>query len=173
MAQRLSVTVQVSETVNRLMELQKKAEKFALSLAADIGASGRLRIYPKYLSSPYSMRRGQTRQRDLANPKWAQKRGVPFRWSDATGRLDKLGRRGVAFSLENKRPSLKVAYFSAFMNNGYENDVKLGGWAKGITRKGTHLMRDYFPKELEGVVPGAVDRFNAKLEKAIAEAGMR
>ena len=172
MAQQVSVTVQVQETVNALMDLQKKTERYGMNLAADIGAGGRMKAYydHRYLAMRYRSEGGTSNSRlDLTNIDWAQRKRKPFLFSGRRGRLDRRGRQGMGFSLENRRPSLKVAYFSAFMHNLYERDC----YVRGKLRPGTHLFRDTFPQMLQDVVPHAVDRFNAKLDRAIAEAGLR
>lgn len=171
MAQRLSVTVQVKETVNELMELQKKTERYGMNLAADIGAAGRMKAYfdYRYLAKRYRASGGSSNSRlDLTNIDWAHRKGKAFLFSGRRGRLDARGRQGMGFSLENRRPSLKVAYFSAFMHNLYEHDVTI----RGKIRPGTFLFRDTFPQMLEEVVPHAVDKFNAKLNLAINQAGL-
>jgi len=171
MATMVEVKVQVQDIVNQVRELNKKAQNFGMNLAADIGAAGRARIYPTYLNRPYNMRAGRTKQHDLMNPKWALKRGKPFIVHPKQGRLDSLGRRLVGFSLENKRPDLKVAYFASFAMNAYENDVYYhrGPRAGRLMRVGTHLFADRFPQELENVVPNEVAKFQRKLDLAIAE----
>lgn len=52
----------------------------------------------------------------------------------------------------------------SFPMNLYERDVLLGGWAKGITRKGTHIMRKYLANRVAPVTAKQSQRFQADLD---------
>lgn len=94
-----------------------------------------------------------------------------YTWRDTTEfKKGKLAGRTVNRRLaRTKTIYIRSSYtslskISSYPMNLYENDVQLGGWARGITRTGTHIMKNKMP----GVVNSYLENSKQIFEQRIA-----
>lgn len=114
-----------------------------------------------YWNKHYNLSTGQTRQLALfqgggdMTMDWAKKRYKGQRVLEpSTNSKNFRSRNGnkrlVSFSFGqpkdyNEHWQASVITVHSFPMNWYERDVMLGGWANGIIRKGTHVMKQHLP----------------------------
>jgi hypothetical protein len=113
-----------------------------------------------YWNKHYNLSTGQTRQLALfqgggdMTMDWAKKRHKGQRVLEpSTNAKNFRSRNGnkrlVSFSFGQPKDTgywqASVITVHSFPMNWYERDVMLGGWANGIIRKGTHIMKQHLP----------------------------
>jgi hypothetical protein len=73
----------------------------------------------------------------------------------------------VNFALDTKMPFRKVAKFTAYPLNLYENDVTVNGYR----RPGTHIMLAKIPPAIQGTIADARDMIERKIVHKFEEGG--
>ncbi len=177
MGVRMRVLVDIKEVSDSMNRLRQHIPEYGTELVSEISAGARDVAYRAFFNKPYSVnnpnslnlltRYGVRRYKDPKTGKRTVRRGPAFTRMTRAGRVDRMGRRLVNFALDTKMPFRKVAKFTAYPLNLYENDVTVNGYR----RPGTHIMLAKIPPAIQGTIADARDMIERKIVHKFEEGG--
>jgi len=166
---KISVLMQTNEAQDLLNRLKDRIPQYGTALVSEVSARSRKVAYSQFFNRPYSAEsptslnianRFGTRVYKDKNGRRTIKRGPAFTAMTKAGRVDRRGRRLVDFKLDAKRKLTKIAYFTAYPLNLYENDVV----NRGKRRPGTHIMLQRMPPAINGAISQSINIIDAKIQ---------
>lgn len=167
---RMNVLVDASEVQQAIDRMRSKVPQYGSALVSEISAGSRKVAYGRFFNRTYSTnnpnslnianRYGIRMYKDK-NGRRTIRRGPAFTMMTKAGRVDRKGRRMVKFALNVRHPFTKVATFSAYPLNLYENDVI----NHGKKRPGTHIMMTKIPPAVQGTIIQSIQEIDSRIEQ--------
>lgn len=173
---RISVLVETTVANDVMDRLRTRIPQYGTTLVSDISANSRKVAYSQFFNRTYSAddptslniaNRFGVRVYKDKNGRKTVRRGPAFTMMTKAGRVDRRGRRLVNFALDVRQPFTKIANFTAFPLNLYENDVRV----HGKLRPGTHIMLAKLPPAIQGVIGQSIMDVDNRIQREFAQRG--